>query len=63
MVVVVEVVFQAFLYFVNRFILFFASLDAEVLVQEGTMQVFDKAITLGPADFSFSMLNALQLKE
>lgn len=47
MVVVMQISFQIFLHFINRLIPLGSSLDAEMLVQQGSVQSLDNAVALG----------------
>lgn len=62
-VVVVQIGFQIRLHLLQELIPGLATLDAEVLIQQGAVQAFDIAIALGPTNFSGAMLDPLELQK
>lgn len=62
-VVVDEVFIEICLHLCDVFIPFFASFDAEMLIEEGAMEAFEEAVTLRASDFGFTVFDVFELKE
>ena len=58
-----EIIVEAFLHFVNRLEPGPAALDAEVLVEQRSVEALDDAVRLRPLDPGGAVLNGLQLQE
>ena len=63
MIVVLQVLIPILLHFINRLVELHPTLGSEVLIEDRTVESFDKAVALGAPDRCRPMLNILQLKE
>ena len=60
-IVVDQILVEVRLHFGDRLVELLPPLDAEVLVQQGSVEAFDEAVALGSADLRGPVLDALEL--